>query len=422
MFVVSGSLVALDAHLATADAPFLASLILAMGALARIWVKDEQPGVAMTILFWAGLGLSMLLKGLIGPLAIGMTVVVLSLERGGLDWLRPLRPVLGLALLTALVVPSLIALSLSEPGVVPDEEHLIRLGVPFALSAPPGTYTLLLGPLVGPAATFFLLGVPWLVENPRRPPIFFALAWGAPLWLAMELLSEKHPQNVLPVLPAIAIVAAAAVDAGATRIGGWFTALFSIGLFMWPGALLAASVWAAVTFAGTGEVPTLAIVPFALAVALGVLAWLRLRQERPIASAVTAIGGAAIIYVGIFGILMPGLKVIRVAERVVSAGQTVARCANPSLAVAGFPEESVSLAAGQNVAFVDGAAAAQYLAGPGCKVAAVDGVAISSFRQRAEDLGIALSDPIRVTGFDFRKFRALDINVFAVDGGPASAP
>ncbi len=72
--------------------------------------------------------------------------------------------------------------------------------------------------------------------------------------------------------------------------------------------------------------------------------------------------------------------------------------------------------AGRGTLLTDGAGAADFLNRRGCHVAAVDTTQISSFRQRADDLGLDLIERGRVSGFNTRKTRHVDIHLFSVRG------
>jgi hypothetical protein len=123
---------------------------------------------------------------------------------------------------------------------------------------------------------------------------------------------------------------------------------------------------------------------------------------------------AVFIYLGFFGLILPGLSGIRIAERIVAIGKAVSPCDKPLYAAAGYPEESLVFVAGRETRLLDATGAADFMDGGDCRIAAVDTSQISSFRQRAEDLGTSLVDGGLVTGFDLRKLRRVDIHVFVV--------
>src|SRR5690606_4170894 len=131
-----------------------------------------------------------------------------------------------------IVAPWLIALTLTlvqGSGGGPSTDFLTRVGVPYELNAPPGSYALLFPLLVGPAATYIFIALKWIVDDLRRPVVFFSLAAGFPLWFGAELVTAKMPLTILPAVPFVAMLAAAAVDLGTARISGRISWFYSLG-------------------------------------------------------------------------------------------------------------------------------------------------------------------------------------------------
>ncbi len=118
------------------------------------------------------------------------------------------------------------------------------------------------------------------------------------------------------------------------------------------------------------------------------------------------------IYVGFFGLFVPALGGIRIGERVAAAAKSVASCAAPTFAGTGYPEESLVFSLGPETRLVDAWSAADFLNSAGCRIAVVDISQLQSFRQRAEDLGLDVRDRARVTGFNLRKMRTVDLHLF----------
>ena len=417
ILVAGSGVLGLQARLAAPDAMLVAATTLAAGALVRLWLANEKPAAAsMPVLFWGAIAAGLLLKGIVAPGMAAAAVLALSVERGDFGWLGRLRPAVGVVVIAVAALPwlaSIAALAISDAGG-PDIAFLTRIGVPFALEAPPTTYALVAPLLAGPAMTFIFAGTPWLAANARRPPVFFALAWGLPLWLVAELVSDKLPQYVLPSIPAIAMLAAVAVDEGAARIRGRISQYYSSSPLIWP-PLIAVAI-PAIFVALEGRFPVWAFAAFAVAGILGPVAWLWLSRGSAVAAAILAILSAAFIYLGFFGSIVPGLSSLRVAERVVTVARTHVACADPIFAAAGFPEESLVLIAGRGTLITDGWGAADFLNVKGCRIAAVDTTQISSFRQHGDDLGLDLVERGRVNGFDTRKMRRVDIHLFSVRG------
>ena len=421
LFVAGASLVGFEARLATADAILLAATILTAGALARVWASPDgnHTGVP-AVLFWSGLGVGILAKGIVAPaMAVG-AIVLLTLQRGSHQWLARLRPSTGVVWLFLIVSPWLIAVVLTflqGSGEGPSAEFLERLGVPFQVYAPPGSYVLLLPLLAGPSAVFLFVALSWVGRSFKEPAVLFAVAWGGPLWLAAELLPAKLPHVVLPALPAVALIAAVAVEAGAARIGGWVSWLFfSLALVVVP---LAVAVGLPLAFFLIEDrLPVAATILFVAGAALAWIAWWWLRAGKAVASAVMSVAAAVVIYSTLFGAYLPGLSDLRVGERLAAAARDSVQCYARSFAVAGYPEESVVLALGPRTRIVDAWSAADFLNTTGCQIAAVDASQITSFRQHAEDIGLKVADRGHVKGVDLRKMRIVDVHLFTADRTP----
>ena len=418
MFVAASALVGLEARLAAPDALFLAAMTATAGALARLWI-NPRPGDLPVALFWTGLGLAILAKGAIALAIVAVAMLILSLETGSWRWLARFKFGGGLVWLFVIVSPWLIAVSLAlSQGTSdgPSEDYLRQIGVPFELDAPPGTYALLLPLLVGPAATYIFLGLTWITAELRRPIIFFALAWGGPLWVAAELVTSKQPETVLPAVPAIAILAGAAIEAGGARITGRISWFYSQGPLIWP-PLVAIAVPVAFFYL-EGRVDWFGLAALVVAAVLGPIAWFWIKPETMLASVLAAVATVVFIYVGFFGSFVPGLSALRVGEKVAALGRAASPCPEPAYAATGYPEESLVLALGPDTRLVDAWSAADFLnSGGGCRIAVVDRSQIPPFHQRADDLGMEVIDKGEVTGFDIRKMRTVDVHLFVAAGG-----
>lgn len=417
LFVAASGIVGLEARLATPDALLLAAATLSAGALARVWVRGTGRDDVVAALFWTGLAIGILAKGIVAPVMAAVAVAILSVERGNVRWLMLLRPAVGIVWLFLIISPWLIAVALAllqGAGEGPSADFLAQIGVPFEIVAPPGTYTLILPFLAGPAVTFIFLALAWIFADPRRPVVFFALAWGGPLWLLAELISTKQPQAILPSIPAIAILAGAAIEAGATRIRGRISWFYSLGPMIWP-PLIAVLLPAAFLYF-EGRFPLVAYMAFAIAAVLGPVSWIWLRNDKLVASAFLSVVTVVFIYFGFFGAFVPGIAGIRIGERVAALAKEVAPCPSPSLAGSGYPEESLVLALGPETRLVDAWSAADFLNSAGCRIAVVDTGQISSFRQRAEDLGLSVLDRGQVSGFNLRQMRLVELHLFTAEG------
>ena len=102
-------LLATEGRIAKTDAALAATVVAAMGALARAYLPEQRkwlgagaswilPGV-----FWTALAAGVLLKGPVILMVVGLAVVTLSIIDRSARWLLPLRPLLGMAWFALLV-------------------------------------------------------------------------------------------------------------------------------------------------------------------------------------------------------------------------------------------------------------------------------------------------------------------------------
>src|SRR5579862_7715755 len=215
--------VAAEAHIAKTDAALLAAVTAAQGALGLAYVaaRGGRPVSAwIAIVFWGGEIAAIFLKGPVGPGLAIVTAATLVVVDRDLRWLRGLRPLAGLALLVLAVAPWLYAIERVTEGrfladsLGGDLWSKLR-GGQESHGAPPFSYLLFALVTFWPGS---LLVAPTGVRAWRRraaPAERFLIAWLVPAWLLLELVPTKLPHYVLPLYPALAMLAAAALADGA---------------------------------------------------------------------------------------------------------------------------------------------------------------------------------------------------------------
>ncbi len=250
VLVAATPLLGVEARLATTDAVLAATVTAVMGALVRVYLADEAARRRLfgnAIVFWAALGIGILIKGPINPLIPGLAAVVLSVQRRSAHWLRALRPLPGLVLCLLIVLPWFVLILLKTQGTfftdAVGHDFLGKVaGGQEMHGAPPGFYLATFWLTAWPLAPFVALAVPSLWRSWRDPKIAFLLAWCIPFWLILEGVVTKLVHYALPLYPALAILAVLGVER-ATRAGrnyrpasGW--ALFTL-LALVPTVVLA---------------------------------------------------------------------------------------------------------------------------------------------------------------------------------------
>lgn len=415
-------LMGVEARLAKTDAVLLAAILMAQGAFARIYVaaRDGTPAPPlMADLFWVALGLGILVKGPIIVLVAVGTMVVLRLIDREAPWAADLRPLRGIAIALVIVLPWLVAITIVTDGAFFLESVGTDLlgkvaGGQEAHGAPPGYYLLSVWLTFWPFAFLIAAALPWLWARRRETAIRFCIAWIVPTWLVFELVSTKLPHYVLPVFPALALIAAASLDAGADEWPSRWGALarrIGLGLHALVALALAAALiglWLAAPQIGWG-VSMLAAIG---ALAGGALAFARFpgaerRVAGLLAASLLAVGGA-------IGGMLPDFQAIWASPRLAEALARASPCPDTRLASAGYTEPSLVFHAGTAIRLGDGAMAARHLiADPACALAAVETAHEPAFKAALAEAGLRPRALGVVRGLNYsRGGQALQITVF----------
>ena len=225
----SSFLLSTEASIAATDGVLAGAVTLAMAALGRIYLAGRggpAAGKRVKALFWAGLALSILVKGPIGPMVVALTLITLCFWDRKARWVAGLGWGWGILAILALVGPWAMAVTVASDGgfwgaslggdLAPkllhgEEGH----------GEPPGFY-LLLAPLMLFPATLLLPGR--LVKGlagARPPAVRFALCWLIPAWLVFEAAPTKLVHYPLPMYGALAWLMAAAAGEPLGRRVRW---------------------------------------------------------------------------------------------------------------------------------------------------------------------------------------------------------
>ncbi len=215
----------LESRIAKSDAVLFAVIVLAQGALARLYLfrRKKQDMIGIAASFWVALGLGILIKGPVAPaLALLTAVPLLVLDRDR-AWLKNLHAVWGVPVMLTITLPWFIAI-----GVVSDWEFFrLAFGEDFLAKlssgqekhwGPPGFYFVLFWWSFWPAALLATGGAAlWLWRNRIRRRALFLMAWIVPFWLVLEATPTKLPHYAMVLYPAIAMGAAWVLREAAMR-------------------------------------------------------------------------------------------------------------------------------------------------------------------------------------------------------------
>ena len=203
-----------EVHIAKTDAALTGATAVVTAVLARAYLQPASVNAGLAVLFWVALGVGVLLKGPIAPMMAGLAVLSLVAVDRRAAWLRVLRPVWGVPLLLALVLPWFVAIGVATQGRFLADAVGGDLGRKLTSGddqhwGPPGLHLALLPLLLFPASAALpgALGAAW--RDRGSAPTRFLLAWIVPSWLVFELAPTKLPHYTLPLYPALCVLVAA---------------------------------------------------------------------------------------------------------------------------------------------------------------------------------------------------------------------
>ncbi|MFT3733336.1 MAG: glycosyltransferase family 39 protein [Hyphomicrobium sp.] len=333
-------LTVLVSQLAIAEGLSLLPATVAMLALARIYVNDDEP-FATAVLFWAAVGIGILINALLVPIIVLTSLIALYVFDRDLSWLKRLRPLIGIPIALVLGAPWLIVRA-HQDGVAFSgmkwREFLGALGgaQDMKLRAFPGTFVLaaVLGfipgtMLIGTACKRF-----WAARDQRLPR--FLLAWVVGYLIYLEVLSSKPGTYMVQTMfPGLALAVAMVVTSehGEGKEPEWS------GFRIWPTALavLPLALFIGV-YAFVGELPSIPAF-ILIAIIAGLFIWTgRLGREGQLRRwAFLGIGAVGLLSITLLGVVLPSISRIWPAKAIATA---IAACPQANAYLIGYREPS----------------------------------------------------------------------------------
>ncbi len=417
-------LLSTEAGIAKTDAMLCAAVTIAMAGLARIYLATRAgaaPRRPHKLMFWLGIGLSILIKGPIGLIVVAPAILLLSLWDRDVKWLMRLGWGWGLPLVALIVGPWAIAITIATDGgfwreaIVGDLAPKIA-GGHESHGAPPGYY------LVGALLMFFpltlmlpaALSTAW--SRRAEPAVRFLVCWLVPAWLIFELTPTKLAHYTLPTYGALALLAAAALTRPIGRISRYSGAAL---------ALLAGFVLVVLTVFGLTEYgrstaqtwATITIVFAALAALIGAFL---LVQKAPTAAVIASIVLGLVAHAGLAGTLrqLRPLAVAPQLQKVLERADLHPRQGRPGpVAITGFHEPSFVFLTGRETELTDAAGAARALAEG--RPVIVEGRDADAFSAASAELGVTGRAVGVVSGHNYSRGDDVSLTVYAPSGSAA---
>jgi hypothetical protein len=423
-----------EARLAKTDAVVAATVVAAMGALARVYLARGAPALSpqgglaawrLPAIFWTAIGIGVLVKGPITPMAPLLAFLALAVKDRAWRWAGALKPLAGLGWTLLLVAPWFTLIMIETDGAfLRDSLGKDMLGKVSAgqeaHGAPPLTYFAAFWATAWPLAPFAALAAPFVFAQRRAAEFAFLLAWLAPSWIIFELTPTKLPHYVLPLYPAIALLAALAIErAGdALQRGRLRFALYWLPAF--PVIVAAAGAGGAIWLKEAPGLLFFFCAPIVLALAFvmaRLVIWVRLR-----ALAFAAPPLALALYAGVYGGVLTGPPMTAFAlsprlDAALARAQAAAPgCADLVPATTTYREPSLVFLTRTDLRMLDAEQAAVFLREAPCRVVLIEGRVEERFRAALGD-GAGASVVERVRGINLNGGRKLDIGLYLRGAG-----
>lgn len=418
-------LLSAEASIAATDGVLAGAVTLAMGALGRLYLAAHggpAAGWRVKFLLWAGLALSIVVKGPVGPMIAALTMVALLAwdRRGG--WLASIGWGWGLLAILALVGPWALAITVASDGAfwgasVGGDLAPKLLHGEEGHGEPPGFYALLAPALLFPAVVILPAGLVAGWRDRAEPGVRFALCWLIPAWLVFEAAPTKLIHYPLPLFGALAWLMARALAGPPGHVTRWtgvaLTALVAL-LFAAVGPFAVAGLDA-------GHGMAWAVLAAALYLAAGGAgAWFMMRSQA--ASALTAGGALALLAHGLLlAVVAPSLRPLWLSDR--AARALAAAGASPRqgviagpVTVVGYEEPSLVFLLGTATELGDASAAADAIAEG--RPAIVEARQTGAFQAALAADGVVARRAGEGAGLDYSNNQHDVLQIFL----PASAP
>jgi 4-amino-4-deoxy-L-arabinose transferase-like glycosyltransferase len=419
LMMASSILLGVEARLATTDAMLAATIVAAMGALARAYLPEQRKFLGpaewtLPAIFWTALAAGVLLKGPVILMFVGLTIGALAIADRQVGWLMALRPLTGFIWFAALVLPWFVAI-LSVAGETFLTNSVGGDLIPKLYSsqeshgAPPGTYFVLFWLTFFPGSMLAALAAPAVWSARLEPGARFLLAWLVPSWTVLEIVVTKLPHYVLPLYPPIAILIAGVIEARLLSRSRWLTAGIAW-WFVFPVLLGIVGILALIAIGH--QLGLLAWAFAGGAVVVGLVAWRLYAVDGPEQSLLRGIAAALLLGFALFGVIIPSLETV-FPSPVLARILRESGCPQPVVAAAvGYEEPSLVFLAGTPTRLTDASGAAKFLSGGECRFAFIEAHQERSFAAYADAVGLRYSPGPRVEAINISNGQAITVAVF----------
>ena len=313
-----------EGHVAKTDALLCASTTIMFASLGRL---RSGPGKIEVWAFWIALGLSIIIKGPIGPVLAILSLFTLWIWDRNLSWARPLLSWGAIAIFILIWLPWAIAMFVITDGAF----FIESLGQDFGgkvisgqegHGAPPGSHSAAIWLTLWPASLFLIPGLSYAIssvksaqENPIIRSMKFSLCWAVPFWILIEIMPTKLPHYGLPIFPALCLMIGVSIIAMEQLTGFLKSRIFGGVIFILVSSVLLGGLVIAQNLYGNAQSSLFVYVicgaSWICALLAGVSLWMR---KLPL-SLYSALLSSIIAMLGTYGYILPNLTELNTSER-----------------------------------------------------------------------------------------------------------
>ena len=410
-----------EAGIAKTDAMLCGAVTLAMAGLARIYLAARAGDLPLRphkLMFWLGLGLSILIKGPIGLIVVVPAMLLLSLWDRDISWMRRLGWGWGLPLVALIVGPWAIAITIATDGgfwreaIAGDLAPKIA-GAQESHGAPPGTYLALIFVLFFPATLILPAALSTGWHRRAEPAIRFLVCWLVPAWLIFELTPTKLVHYTLPTFGALALLGAAALTQPLGRISRYGGATLAI----LAGFVMSAIVVYGLTEYGRSTAQTWATITIVFSILAGLIGAFLLMHRAGVMAVLAAIALGVVAHGALAGTLrqLRPLAVSPQLQQVLEQADLHPRKGRPGpVAITGFHEPSFVFLTGKDTELTDPEGAAQALVEG--RPAIVEERDADAFQTASAALGVTGRSVGVINGHNYSQGDDVSLTVYAPPG------
>ena len=410
-----------EARLAKTDAMLLATILACQFVLAKAFMQTKALKTKDFLLFWLSLAAGFLIKGPIVLLAPMGTLLALKCFKEDIGFARKLKPLFGLPLALALILPWFFLIAQHTDGAFYKEAAGQDLFAKiwqvqsweqhWGLSLP-GLYAVIMPLTLWPASLPFMLAIPYLWASRHDRDVRFCIAWVLPIWLLFEVTLTKLPHYVLPAYPALCLLAMRWLFSGVRDSGRplWNNAVYLIfGAVSVVLALL--PVVAPIKLEGTLFYWAMMLATLALAAALACIQLFR-RNTPVLGLAPLPVAGFTLM-LSLFTCMLPNLPHLFLSEQIIQNLPQIPNCQNAALYAGGYSEPSLVFLSNREVKFYNvGERVSVEMKRHPCAIGIVDDEQLPEFIEKSPGFGLLYEETATVSGFNYGRGHNTTLHIF----------